>query len=130
MPKLKKQKKQVKPARPSKKVLVKARGGRGKSAMKTKVEKTSPAQKIKNLSRTADARTKIRSSEAKGVPAEVYEKLTPEKKQQLVEELMRRGRERGFVTESEILHYFQRVETALALLEELYESFEKANIEV
>ncbi|MDE1970850.1 MAG: sigma-70 family RNA polymerase sigma factor [Patescibacteria group bacterium] len=59
-----------------------------------------------------------------------YEKLTEGQKVERVEELMRRGRERGFVTESEILHSFPRVETDLALLEELYDSFEKANIEI
>jgi len=133
MPKPKKQKKQVKVMRPAKRAQVKTKNGKGglvRQVTKKKAEKTTSAQKIKNLSRIADARTKVRSSEGKGAPIEVYEKLTPEKKQQLVEELMRRGRERGFVTESEILHYFPRVETDLALLEELYESFEKANIEV
>jgi len=133
MPKPKKQKKQVKVMRPAKRAQVKTKNGKGglvRQVTKKKAEKTTSAQKIKNLSRIADARTKVRSSEGKGAPVEVYEKLTPEKKQQLVEELMRRGRERGFVTESEILHYFPRVETDLALLEELYESFEKANIEV
>jgi len=138
MPKPKKQKRLVKSTRPTKKTPVKTkevkgkpiRHVRGKQAIKKKVEKTTSAQKIKNLSRVADARTKARSLEGGVASPEAYEKLTPEKKQQLVEELMRRGRERGFVTESEILHYFPRVETDLTLLEELYESFDKANIEV
>ncbi|MBI5421385.1 MAG: sigma-70 family RNA polymerase sigma factor [Parcubacteria group bacterium] len=121
MPKVKKQKKTIK-----KTSSIKSKPNRHKQV----VHKTSSTHKVKNLKRTADARKEARSSEQKGAPAEVYEKLTPEKKQQLVEELMRRGRERGFVTESEILHYFPRVETDLVLLEELYESFEKANIEV
>ncbi|MBI5153047.1 MAG: sigma-70 family RNA polymerase sigma factor [Parcubacteria group bacterium] len=136
MPTLKKQKKPIRKI--TKFSSSKSKVGKSKPVRQTKdrpvvkkkVEKTSPAQKIKNLSRTADARKEVRSLEQKGAPAEVYEKITPEKKQQLVEELMRRGRERGFVTESEILHYFPRVETDLTLLEELYESFEKANIEV
>ncbi len=108
--------------------------------VKPKKTKKQPAKKVPQLSYKAQkTRLVVRANKQKAerpkkggdvVVPEVYEKLTPEKKKQLVEELMRRGRERGFVTESEILHSFPRVETDLTLLEELYDSFEKANIEI
>jgi len=47
-----------------------------------------------------------------------------------IQDLIRRGRERGFVTYSEILKIFPAIEETIPLLEELYERFEAANVEV
>ena len=47
-----------------------------------------------------------------------------------IESLLARGRERGFVTYSEILYYFPSIEDDIMLLEDLYERFERENIEV
>jgi len=44
--------------------------------------------------------------------------------------LLARGRDRGFVTYSEILYYFPSIEDDVFLLEELYERFEREHIEV
>lgn len=44
--------------------------------------------------------------------------------------LLKRGRERGFVTYSEILYYFPNIEEDIFLLENLYGQFEKENIQV
>jgi len=52
--------------------------------------------------------------------------FTPEKFQQLLE----KGRERGFVTLSEILYFFPKVERDIKGLEQLYEALEKEGIEV
>ena len=49
---------------------------------------------------------------------------------QKIEELLARGRERGFVTYAEILYYFPMIEDDVLLLEDLYERFEKEHIEV
>ncbi len=109
--------------------MPKLKKGVKKTAQKKTKKVTSKIRVVKSVKQKAQRPIKqVKKKDV--VVVEVYEKLTPEKKQQLVEELMRKGRERGFVTESEILHSFPRVETDLALLEELYDSFEKANIEV
>ncbi len=45
-------------------------------------------------------------------------------------ELIERGRPRGFVTDNEILYYFPHIEENVDLLEEIYERLEKAGIKV
>ena len=47
-----------------------------------------------------------------------------------LEELIERGRPRGFVTDNELLYYFPKIEQDLAFLEEVYDRLEKANIKV
>ncbi len=47
-----------------------------------------------------------------------------------IEALLKRGRERGFVTYSEILYSFPKVEEDILLLEDLYIKLEKNNIDV
>lgn len=47
-----------------------------------------------------------------------------------IEDLLKRGRERGFVTYSEILYYFPTIEEDIFLLEDLYAEFEKENIQI
>src|SRR3989338_5454584 len=44
--------------------------------------------------------------------------------------ILKRGRERGFVTYSEILYYFPTIEEDVLLLEDLYARLEKDNIEI
>ena len=46
------------------------------------------------------------------------------------EELLEKGRRRGFVTYSEILYTFPEIEKNIKGLEELYERFEKEGIEL
>ena len=62
----------------------------------------------------------------------LVKKLT--RKEQLEEqnlsELLARGRSRGFVTDTEVLHYFPRVEDDVAFLEEIYNRLETANVKV
>jgi len=47
-----------------------------------------------------------------------------------VEELLEKGRQRGFVTTSEVLHFFPNIEKDLEGLEKLYEELEKQGIEI
>ena len=47
-----------------------------------------------------------------------------------IEELIKVGRPRGFVTDSEILSHFPHIEDDVAFLEELYDRLDKANIKV
>lgn len=45
-------------------------------------------------------------------------------------ELIERGRPRGFVTDTEVLHYFPHIEDDVAFLEEIYDRLEEVNIKV
>ena len=47
-----------------------------------------------------------------------------------VNELIERGRPRGFVTDNEILYYFPKIEDNVLLLDEIYDRLEKAGIKV
>jgi len=47
-----------------------------------------------------------------------------------VNELIERGRPRGFVTDNEILYYFPKIEDNVMLLDEIYDRLEKAGIKV
>jgi RNA polymerase primary sigma factor len=49
---------------------------------------------------------------------------------QALGELIDRGRARGFVTDTEVLHYFPHVEEDIKFLEEIYDRLEEANIKV
>ncbi len=49
---------------------------------------------------------------------------------QKIDALLKRGRERGFVTYSEILYYFPTIEEDIMLLEDLYARLEKENIQI
>ena len=57
-------------------------------------------------------------------------KETKQKIEEKIDSLLKRGRERGFVTYSEILYYFPTVEDDIFLLEDLYSRFERENIDI
>ena len=62
--------------------------------------------------------------------ARASKKLAAREAEEKIQALLSRGRERGFVTYSEILYYFPAIEDDLLLLEDIYERFERENIEV
>jgi len=84
-------------------------------------------KKIKNQKRTAKtykplpAGGKKTASPQKETSAEIKKK---------VDLILKRGRERGFITYSEILYYFPNIEEDIFLLEVLYDQLEKENIQV
>ena len=57
---------------------------------------------------------------------------SPKKKfkldESLIGELIKRGRPRGFVTDTEILNYFPNIEKDISFLDEIYSRLEKAGI--
>jgi len=69
-------------------------------------------------------------------PALLRKPLAPAKEElkkqaeEKVQQLMRRGRERGFVTYSEILYYFPTIEEDIILLEDIYGRLEGENIDI
>lgn len=80
-------------------------------------------RKTKKAKATLSRKTKKRPlSGRKAAPVKFDE--------QKISELIDRGRTKGFVTDTEILHYFPNIEQDIASLEKLYDRFEAANIKV
>ena len=83
----------------------------------------------------ASASRKKRSQKRKSIAPKTSAKKTRiEKKAHEVETkiaaLLKRGRERGFVTYAEILYYFPTIEDDVLMLEDLYARFEKDSVEI
>ncbi|TSC77443.1 MAG: RNA polymerase primary sigma factor [Parcubacteria group bacterium Gr01-1014_33] len=76
------------------------------------------------------ARAKGEVRARRGLPrvnAAHTQKRKPEEK---IQALLKRGRERGFITYSEILYYFPTIEDDIFLLEDLYARIEQENIDI
>lgn len=97
---------------------------------KNKKQKKSAKKPAKKQTRLAK---KVRKTAAKK-PVKAKKLSKEEKKAKLsgqnLDELIERGRSRGFVTDTEVLHYFPRVEDEVSFLEEIYNRLEAANIKV
>lgn len=106
---------------PKKKVVAK----RYPTAKRAKA--ASPKKAVKAQPKKAIATAKPKGKERTGT-----EKLSAKEQQKLsaFEELMLRGRQRGFVTEDEIIHILPEVEQDLDGLENLYEKMETSGIKV
>jgi RNA polymerase primary sigma factor len=114
-----------------------------KSSLKKKFKKTKPAKKKakKAIKAKKIKRAKIKLGRPKKktiVKKKILKKITPGKKlprkfkfdESAIDELIRIGRPRGFVTDAEIMSHFPKIEDDVVFLEELYERLEKANIKV
>jgi RNA polymerase primary sigma factor len=108
-----KTKKRKKAAKPKKRGGVKARrtAGRAKAGKKGKAHSRILKRKTKKVE-----------------PPRIKERLAIN--EAALNELIERGRPRGFVTDNEILYYFPTIEKDLAFLEEIYDRLESANIKV
>ncbi len=89
------------------------KGGARKRTLKRKAAKTKTAKRPKG-------KKKPLSKLEKAIKANAAE----------IEELIERGRPRGFVTDNEILYYFPKIEDSVELLDEIYDRLEKAGIKV
>ncbi len=112
-----------KKTKPVKKVAKKAKPSLHKKKLVKK-----PAKKAvkKTHAKSAKVAAKAKSKAKKGQKAIVV----PEEYEQHLEELVKRGRSRGFVNDAEILNYFPNIEKNLAFLEEVYSRLEKEGIKV
>jgi len=88
-----------------------------------KRQKNKKQKKIKKLKKKPLKRKekKIRKTKQRKFKEGLLEKIN---------EIISRGKSRGFVTQDEILKYFPKIETDLKLLETLYDKLAEANIEV
>jgi RNA polymerase primary sigma factor len=113
-------KKTVKKA-PIKKVIA-------KSVPKKAAPKKAAPKKLP--SKQAKAAPKKKVSAPKSEPKKTKAEVKKEEKNDAFEEIVNRGKQRGFVTEDEIIHILPDVETDLDALERLYGSLEEAGVRV
>ena len=110
-----------------------------KVILKKKINKKTPAQK-KSKKKVVSKKTKKQKVDKYAVHndlALMRKKDAEQKKgkklsaqEELVNELAERGKTRGFVTDSEILSLFPKIETDIEFLEELYAQLDQRNIKV
>lgn len=101
-----------------------------KVAPKKTAKKSIPKKSIK---RTASVQKTQRAKESKGVKPKATKKPTSagsKKEDALAEVLVDQARARGYITYDEILKAFPSIETNVQFLEELYERFSAANVDV
>lgn len=102
-----------------------------KKALAKKGKGKKPAKKpaAKHAKKTGAAK---KGAPKKGKPAKPLSKLDKAIKGNAheINELIERGRPRGFVTDNEILYYFPKIEDNVELLDEIYDRLEKAGIKV
>ena len=81
-------------------------------------------KKIKAKVKSASRRTKGKK------PGKILKSKKSGHNDELLDELIERGRSKGFVTSWEILDYFPKVEKDLSFLEEIYDKLEQASIKI
>lgn len=92
--------------------------------------KQRPKIKKKTVPKAKQKKPKTGHNRLSSQSPKVSKKEAAREAEQKIQVLLTRGRERGFVTYSEILYYFPSIEDDVLLLEDLYERFERENIEV
>jgi len=113
------------------------KSGSKKRLLKKKTKKTTP-KKSKHSARSdkkfpkAKFKAKLNAKIKAKVKSKELTKLEKALKANASEinELIERGRPRGFVTDNEILYYFPKIEDSVELLDEIYDRLEKAGIKV
>ncbi len=113
----------------AKNVVKKTTSAKKTTAKKTVAKKTIKKTVKKVATKKVVAKTATKKVAVKKVPKK---KLTKTQKLQRAKssELMKLGRERGYVTYDEILKFFPQIEKTIPFLEEMYESFTIAGIDV
>jgi RNA polymerase primary sigma factor len=121
---------------PPKKKVLKGSGKSGKKSMKKsntkktlkkKSQRAAPAKQKKTASKQPVKAKKLKKEKAK--PLSKLQKAIKGNASE-INELIERGRPRGFVTDNEILYYFPKIEDNVDLLDEIYDRLEKAGIKV
>jgi len=118
-----------------KKTAVKAVKKATKSVAKKVVKKTTPAKKTtakKAPVKKTVAKKVTKTTVKKAVKKAPAKKLTKGEKllRAKSSELMKLGRERGYVTYDEILKFFPQIEKEVPFLEQMYDNFSVAGIDV
>ncbi len=100
----------------------KAKAKRSPRMNRKTLKKKSGKVRVKKVARVKAAKKKVKplSKLDKSIKVHAGE----------INELIERGRPRGFVTDNEILYYFPKIEDNVGLLDEIYDRLEKAGIKV
>jgi len=104
-----------------------------KIKIKTKAKiKTKSKPKIKRIKRVKSKAKPVKKTKKQkpAAPKKKLQKQPVDRFQDQIEELIARGRLRGFITYTEILHMLPNIEEDISSLEQLYEKLSDANIEV
>ena len=104
-----------------------------KKKIKIKVKiKTKSKPKIKRIKRAKPKAKSVKKTKKQkpAAPKKKLQKPPVDRFQDQIEELIARGRLRGFITYTEILHMLPNIEEDISSLEQLYEKLSDANIEV
>jgi RNA polymerase primary sigma factor len=103
--------------------------------MKKNIKRKKIKQKLNKIKKKKIFEKKIRKT--KKTAKKILKKKVPQKPktkskfdESAIEELIKTGRPRGFVTDTEILSYFPDIEKDVVFLETVYDRLEKANIKV
>lgn len=98
-----------------------------KKTNKTKVKGKSKAKVVKKTKAIKKALPKV-----KKIKAAAPKKLTKQEKDRELKatELLKMGRDRGYVTYDDILRFFPTIEKDVSFLEELYERLSVANVDI
>ncbi len=128
--------KKKKPKTTAKKTKTKKRVSCKKSSSNKSVKRKKKQTKKKQIKAKKEtvsrSKKKNKSAQAKKkrTKKKTQKKTTSKKSKNVFEELILRGKQRGFITEDEIIHSFPEVEKELGELENLYEKLEKLGIKV
>jgi len=120
-----------------KKVVKKA--ARKKAVAKKKVTKRKVTKKVASKKAAKKTAAKKAAKKVETTPVKVVKKMTPKRtppkkgasvKEKQAEKLLKKGHERGYVTYDEILKEFPTIESDIVFLEDMYERFSAAGIDV
>jgi len=101
--------------------------------MKNKKDKKNKKNKKIVLERKQKEKKKNKKKKSKikrGIKAETKKERKKDELTKKINEIISRGKSRGFVTQDEILKYFPKIETDLKLLETIYDTLAELNIDV
>ena len=106
-----------------------------RQAGQTKHKKVARKKPVAKKGGAKKAHKKVAVKKSAKVSAKASKKgkkraVVPEEYEQHLEELVKRGRSRGFINDAEILNYFPNIEKNLSFLEEVYSRLEREGIKV
>ncbi len=126
----KKNKNQVNKKSP-KKSKVKTKENKKKTSKKTPVKKGKPKKTKKYICPKCGFEAKSEIGLKRHITRQHEISLENEKKlEENLEKLVKRGQDRGFVTDAEILTYFPNIEKDVSFLERIYDSLEKEGLKI
>ncbi len=103
---------------------------KSKTKKKLTGKKTTKTKPVKKMAKKTVSVNQKRAESKRGVVFKLTPKLTPSEVEGKMEEILTRGRNRGFVSFDEILKYFPSIEENIVLLEKLYEKLSVAGVDV